>query len=67
MLPCVMRHVLCTYLFDIAQAFNLFYQKHQILKETGERRDFRLMLTKATGNILEQGLQLLGIQTPAQM
>lgn len=60
-------HLLCIYLFELAQAFNLFYQKHQILKEKGEIREFRLKLTAATGTILQQGLYLLGITTPERM
>jgi arginyl-tRNA synthetase len=60
-------NTLCTYLFDIAQAFNLFYQKHQILKAEGEAREFRLALTKATGETIKKGLQLLGIKAPEKM
>jgi arginyl-tRNA synthetase len=60
-------HLLCTYLFDLAQVFNLFYQRHQILTGKGETREFRLGLTSATGSVLKQGLYLLGIATPERM
>ncbi len=60
-------NVLCTYLFDLAQAFNLFYQKCPILKAEGEIGEFRLNLTQATGEILKKGLALLGIQAPEKM
>ncbi|HWY78888.1 MAG TPA: arginine--tRNA ligase [Candidatus Sulfotelmatobacter sp.] len=60
-------HLLCTYLFDLAQVFNLFYQKFPILKAEGEARDFRLQLTAHTGATLKQGLNLLGIQAPERM
>ena len=60
-------NTLCTYLFELAQAFNLFYQKFQILKAEDEMRDFRLHLTKKTGEVLRQGLNLLGIQAPEKM
>ena len=60
-------HVLCTYLFDVAQAFNLFYQKFQILKAEDAVRDFRLQVTASTGIVLKQGLHLLGIQAPERM
>jgi arginyl-tRNA synthetase len=61
-------NILCNYLFDLAQKFNLFYQKHKILQSrTSEQRDFRLMLTKAVGQILKNGLNLLGIQAPERM
>jgi arginyl-tRNA synthetase len=60
-------HVLATYLFELAQAFNLFYQKLPILKADNETRDLRLQLTEKTGTVLQQGLYLLGIQTPEKM
>jgi arginyl-tRNA synthetase len=60
-------HILCTYLFDLAQAFNFFYQKLPILKAEERERDFRLQLTQSTGIVLKQGLYLLGIQAPEKM
>jgi len=58
---------LATYLFELAQLFNNFYQKHQILKEEGQIRDFRLVLTAKVGETLKNGLYLLGIQSPERM
>lgn len=65
-------NVLCTYLFRLAQAFNLFYAKHQILDSTdsSERSDqasLRLSLTAATAQVLKNGLYLLGIEVLEQM
>ncbi|KKQ51425.1 MAG: Arginine-tRNA ligase [Microgenomates group bacterium GW2011_GWC1_38_12] len=67
-------NLLCNYLYDLAQKFNLFYQKHGILRDESIRveeqesvRDFRLALTSATGQILKNGLQLLGIESPEKM
>lgn len=60
-------HVLCTFLFDLAQAFNLFYQKYRILKAEDAERDLRLDLTAKTGDVLKQGLNLLGITSPERM
>lgn len=57
---------IATYLFELAQAFNVFYQKYPILKEE-ETKSFRLGLTKAVGVTLQQGLLLLGIDTPERM
>lgn len=59
--------ILCTYLFELAQAFNLFYQKHQILKAEGESKHVRLALTEGTGSVLKRGLHLLGIHAPVKM
>lgn len=58
-------HVLCQYLFSLAQQFNLFYQKHRIVGSTEEK--FRLELVKSVGETLKQGLNLLGVQAPERM
>lgn len=53
---------LCSYLNKLAQAFNLFYAKHEILGSPS-----RLALTAATAKVLRNGLYLLGIDTLEQM
>ena len=58
-------NLLCNYLFELSQKFNLFYQKHKIIGSEDEA--FRLELTKAVGIVLQKGLQLLGISTVARM
>lgn len=55
-------NVICTYLFDLAQTFNAFYQKNPIL---GEKK--RVVLTAATAQVLKNGLYLLGISTIERM
>ena len=60
-------NMVCNYLFVLAQAFNLFYQKLPILKAEGETRDLRLALTEASGEVLKSGLKLLGIEAPERM
>lgn len=60
-------NILATYLFELAQDFNLFYQKNPILKSEGEKRTTRLVLTKSVGNIIRHGLNLLGIKTVEKM
>ena len=55
-------NILCTYLFTLAQAFNLFYQKCPILENP-----YRLKLTNAVAQVLKKGLYLLGIQTVERM
>lgn len=60
-------HLIATYLFDLAQKFNLFYQKCQILKADEEIKNFRLLLTQATAQVLKNGLYLLGIETVEKM
>lgn len=65
-------HLLAAFLYEMAQMYNSFYNNYTILgsaKETvtAERSQFRLALTKSVANILETGLQLLGIQAPVKM
>lgn len=58
-------HILCTYLFSLAQQFNIFYQKHKILES--DQRGFRIHLTTAVGIVLRDGLKILGIPVPEKM
>ncbi|MCX6816288.1 MAG: arginine--tRNA ligase [Candidatus Beckwithbacteria bacterium] len=54
--------VVAKFLYDLAQKFNSFYNKHRVIGN-----DFRLWLTSATGEILKKGLGLLGISAPEKM
>ena len=58
-------NLLANYLFDLAQKYNNFYNQHRIIG--GENENFRLVLTKAVGYILKNGLEILGIETPEKM
>lgn len=58
-------NVLCLYLFELAQKYNLFYQKYKIIDS--DKEDFRLNLTAAVGQVIKNGLNLLGIQAPEKM
>lgn len=61
-------HQVCDFLLKLSAAFNEFYHKHPVLKaESGEEREKRLALVKATANVLEKGLGLLGISVPEKM
>jgi arginyl-tRNA synthetase len=62
-------HLLCNYLYELAQRFNQFYTEQPILKEGVEEKDknARVLLTKATAQVLENGLGLLGIETVERM
>jgi arginyl-tRNA synthetase len=61
-------NLLCNFLFDLAQKYNLFYNKQPILKAASpEQMNFRLALTRATAQVLSNGLKMLGIATPARM
>ncbi len=61
-------HLLCTYLYDLAKRFNLFYHDCPLMKaETDSLKQARLALSEASGQILQRGLSLLGIPTPEKM
>ncbi len=61
-------HRLCTYLFELAQAFTAFYEACPVLKEGYEAtRESRLALCDITARTLNQGLVLLGIEAPERM
>ena len=57
--------ILCSYLYDLSQKYNAFYNKHKIIDSDNE--GFRLAINSATGKILKKGLDLLGIQAPERM
>ena len=61
-------HRLCTYLFDLAQAFTAFYESCPVLRAPDEEtRTARLALCELTARVLERGLSLLGIEAPERM
>lgn len=58
----VTRHIV-----DIAQCYNKFYFEHNINNAAQPIKNVRLMLTKATMQVLKNGLGLLGINAPEKM
>lgn len=56
-------HVLCGYLFELAQRYSYFYNQNQILTDDEATSAFRVALTEAVGQKLQDGLKLLGIET----
>lgn len=60
-------NILCNYLYELAQSFNSFYNKHQILTAANNLRNNRLAITAAVSSTLARGLSLLGISTVEEM
>ena len=58
---------LCTYLFELSQVFNRFYDQVPVLKAPPEARASRLALCRLTADTLKLGLALLGIPTLERM
>ena len=54
--------IISRYVLDVCAAFNLFYHNCRILGSQGAERDFRLMLTAATKQIIGKSLDLLTIR-----
>ena len=55
--------ILCRYLLDLSQLFNNYYQEHMIIQEDKDLEKARLYLIKNIKQVLENGLNLLGIKT----
>ena len=61
-------HRLCTYLFELAQAFTAFYESCPVLKAADPQvRASRLALSATTLAVMVRGLDLLGILAPEEM
>ena len=60
-------NLLCTYLYELSGTFMRFYEVCPVLKAEPEIRKTRLALASLTEKTLEQGLDLLGIQTLERM
>jgi len=58
-------HLICTYLYELAQVFNRFYENAKIVGD--EREATRLRLVDAYATVLDGGLAYLGIQAPDRM
>lgn len=61
----LMPHHVCTYLYELAQTFNRFYEHNRVIGD--ERQVLRLGLVGAYAETLRKGLQVLGIHAPEQM
>lgn len=58
-------HIICTYLYELAQTFNRFYEQSRIIGD--DREAFRLQLVRTYADLLKRGLSVLGIAAPDQM
>ena len=60
-----MPHYVCTYLYELAQAFNRFYENNRVIGD--DREQLRLGLVSQYADTLKRGLELLGIHAPERM
>lgn len=61
----LMPHHICTYLYELAQTFNRFYEHNRVIGD--EREQIRLALVRSYADTLKNGLDLLGIHAPDKM
>ena len=59
--------MLSRYLIDLAKAYSSFYNENKIIVEDKDIQNSRVYLTYATGKVLKQGAELLGMQMPEKM
>jgi len=62
-----MPNYIATYLFELAQNFNLFYNEIRVLQAEKNVSLARLHLAGAVSLVLKNGLALLGIEAPEKM
>jgi arginyl-tRNA synthetase len=60
-------HFLCTYLYELATEFSSFYNQEKVMIDDMEAKELRLLLCASTQSVLKTGLNLLGIDTLAEM
>ncbi len=60
-------HLVTTYLHELAQAFQTYYNDHQFLVDDTDARDARLALALAVRQVLANGLELIGVSAPEAM
>ncbi len=67
-------NLLCNYLFELAQKYNTFYERHRILnakaknkEQSAQLKKLRIAITMAVSQVLKNGLTLLGIESPERM
>ena len=60
-------HQVVNYLRELANLFHSWYNAHQFIVDDGELRDARVALALAVGQVLRNGLGLLGVSAPDRM
>jgi arginyl-tRNA synthetase len=60
-------NILSSFLYDVCDAFNQFYQSVNVLKAEDDVRNARLKLVECVKNVLESGFSILGIPVMDEM
>ena len=59
--------ILARFLIDLAKAYSSFYNENKIIGDDKNLQNARVFLTMATGKVLKQGAELLGMEMPDKM
>jgi len=60
--------IIANYTYDLVKLYNSFYQSIPILAATDEKeKNFRIALSKKTGDTIKNAFKLLGIEVPERM
>jgi arginyl-tRNA synthetase len=60
--------LIANYCYELSREYNQFYHDYSILGESDEEiRNFRLVLSRVTSEIIYRGMWLLGIEMPERM
>ena len=59
--------ILTRYIIDVASGFSKYYNEHQIITDNKELTEARCALIYATGLIIKEGMNILGIKCPERM
>ena len=60
-------HIVVNYLRDLANQFHSWYNAHQFIVDDAELRDARMALASAVGQVMNNGLRLMGVSAPDKM
>ena len=59
---------IANYCYDLVKEYNQFYHDFSVLKEKDEQKcNFRIVLSAAVGQVIKNGMGLLGIEVPERM
>lgn len=61
----LMPHHICTYLYELAQAFNRFYEHNRVVGS--DRQPTRQLLVQLYADVLKDGLELMNIPAPVRL
>ena len=60
--------IIANLIYDLAKEYNQFYHDHPVLREENIKvRDFRILMSALTSDVIRKGMGLLGIEVPERM